>query len=75
MDYKAFFADVADWINHCNQMAMRNGLDSDAFWRWVSTSLGEMCNKYDNNPLVNMQMTMLFQWLEGVYESTKEKGK
>jgi hypothetical protein len=73
MDYKAFYSEVADWINHCNQMAMKNGLDSDAFWQWVARSLGELTNKYENNPLVSMQMTMLFQWLEGVYEDMKGK--
>ncbi|MBS4198594.1 hypothetical protein KHA93_02890 [Bacillus sp. FJAT-49732] len=71
MDYKAFFAEVVDWINQSNQKAMKHGIDSMEFWRWVTQSTGEICNKYSNNPLVVKQMSMLYQWLEEVYENGK----
>lgn len=64
MNYKAFYAEVADWIYQSNQMAFKHGLNSDEFWSWVATSTGDLCNKYKNNPLVKKQMIMLYQWLE-----------
>lgn len=67
MDYQKFFNEVVDWINQCNQMAMKHGMNSDAFWNWVTHSIGEMSNKYNNNQLVNMQLAMLFGWLEDIY--------
>jgi hypothetical protein len=72
MDYKIFYSEVADWIYQCNQKAIENGLGNESFWLWVATSLGELSNKYGNNPLVNIQTTMLFQWLEEVCEKSKE---
>ncbi len=71
MNYKTFYAEVADWIYQSNQMAMKFGLDSKDFWEWVARSTGEFCKRYQNNPLVEKQMTMLFQWLEEVYENGK----
>lgn len=67
MDYKAFYAEIADWILQVNQQAVRHGMDSDAFWRWVTQSMAEIGNKYGNNKLVVKQMAMLYQWLEEVY--------
>lgn len=71
MDYKAFYAEVADWIYQINSMALKFGMDSNDFWGWVSSSTGEICTKYNNNPLVKMQMTMLFQWLDEIYQNGK----
>lgn len=71
MDYQKFYADVVSWINQSNQLAIRHGLDSNEFWDWVMRSTGEVCNKYDNNDLVKKQMTMLFHWLEDVYEGRR----
>lgn len=73
MDYKAFFNEIADWIYQCNQMAMKYGMNSENFWQWVATSLGELANKYGNNPLVKNQIAMLYGWLDEVYQGTKEK--
>jgi KaiC/GvpD/RAD55 family RecA-like ATPase len=72
MDYKAFFAEVADWINQANQTAIKCGIDSDVFWEWVVNSTREICDKYQNNKLVIKQMSMLFEWLDDVYA---ERGK
>lgn len=71
MDYKSFFAEVANWIMQVNQVAVQHGMDSDEFWNWVSRSMGELANKYNNNKLVQQQMIMLFSWLEDVYADTK----
>ena len=67
MDYNAFFADVAEWINQVNQMAVKHGMESIEFWNWVTSSMGEIGNKYGNSKLVVKQMAMLFDWLEEVY--------
>jgi hypothetical protein len=72
MDYKAFYAEVAEWIMQVNQMAMKYGMDSDAFWNWVTTSMGEIAEKYKNNPLVVSQMAMLFEWLDDVYRKGRK---
>jgi len=73
MDYKAFYAEVADWILQVNQVAVQHGMDSIDFWNWVSSSMGQIANKYNNNKLVQKQMVMLFSWLEDVYAETKSK--
>lgn len=71
MDYSKFYSEVALWIQQSNQNAIKHGFDSDTFWDWVVKSSGEMCNRYDNNELVILQMTMLIEWLEKVFNSTK----
>lgn len=71
MDYKAFFADVLDWIGQANQEAMRHGMDKPEFWQWVADSCGALTVKYQSNRLVIKQMTMLVEWLEEVYEKRK----
>lgn len=75
MDYKAFFAEVADWIMQANTMAINHGMDSEAFWKWVMDSTAAICEKHKNNKLVLDQMVMLFHWLEDFYaESKRGKG-
>lgn len=73
MDYQKFFNEVAEWINQSNRMAMKHGMNSDAFWNWVTSSTGEICIRYSNNPLVIKQMVMLYGWLEEVYEKGSTK--
>lgn len=73
MDYKKFFEEVTDWINEVNKMAIKYGMGGEEFWTWVTTSVGEMCNKYDNNKLVVNQMVMLTEWLEDIYFQSKAK--
>ena len=73
MDYKSFYAEIADWIMQVNQVAVQHGMDSTEFWTWVSSSMGKIANKYNNNKLVQIQMVMLFSWLEDVYTETKRK--
>lgn len=74
MDYKVFFAEIAEWILQANTMAVNHGMDSDPFWKWVTDSTAEICEKYHNNKLVLDQMVMLFCWLDDFYvESTRGK--
>lgn len=73
MDYKSFYAEIADWIMQVNHVAVQHGMDSTEFWTWVSSSMGKIANKYNNNKLVQIQMVMLFSWLEDVYTETKKK--
>lgn len=74
MDYKMFFADVAEWIQQCNNMAIQYGMGSNEFWTWVMRSTGELSNKYGNNELVQMQMFMLIDWLKDMYERSEKNG-
>ncbi|MDU5143535.1 MAG: hypothetical protein E6230_15255 [Paenibacillus dendritiformis] len=71
MDYKAFYADVVSWIDQVNQAAARYGMTNAQFWAWVADSSAALCDKYQENPLVIKQMTMLIEWLEEVYEKQK----
>lgn len=71
MDYKKFYAEIADWIHTANQMAINHGIGSEAFWQWVTSSAADMCQRYNENPLVIKQMMMLSDWLEGAYEKTR----
>ena len=70
MDYQAFFADIARWIHESNQQATKYGIRDERFWSWVSQSIGQMCDKYNNAPLVKKQMAMLYEWLEDIYNGT-----
>lgn len=69
MDYKAFFAEVVDWINQANQQAMKHGIESEDFWAWVTASAAALCEKYENKSLTLKQMIMLTEWLEDAYKS------
>ncbi len=71
MNYKKFYQEVAIWINQSNQYAMQFGLNSNEFWTWVLDSIGDICNKYNNNELVQRQMMMLHDWLIDIYERGK----
>jgi hypothetical protein len=48
-------------------MAMKYGMNSNDFWNWVTSSIGEIGSKYKNNQLVIRQLAMLFEWLEDIY--------
>jgi hypothetical protein len=67
MDYQKFYSEVVDWINQCNQMAMKHGMNSNEFWNWVTSTTGEIGSRYQNNELVIRQMVMLYEWLEDLY--------
>ena len=69
MDYKQFFDDVYHWIGEANQMAVKSGMESQAFWLWVSESSSQLCQKYGEHPLAVKQMVMMFEWLEEVAKS------
>ncbi|MBB6632781.1 hypothetical protein [Cohnella thailandensis] len=71
MDYKAFFADVERWIQAANQAAMQHGMESAAFWQWVADSAGALCRKYGEHRLAILQMMMMVEWLEEVYDKRK----
>ena len=72
MDYEAFYEEMPKWIGQVNQMALQYTMENIEFWNWVSRSLGEMANRYGNNPLVLRQLTMMFLWLEDVYVTMKQ---
>lgn len=73
MDVDKFYSEVANWIKECNQMAIQHGMHSNYFWSWVMRSTGELSNKYGNNELVKMQIIMLVDWLNDIYERSKQR--
>lgn len=72
MDYQQFYNEIVEWINEANKKASQYGLESSDFWTWVTRSEGEMCEKYNNNPLVIKQMIMLHDWLTEIYYNNKK---
>ncbi|MEJ8546611.1 hypothetical protein [Brevibacillus borstelensis] len=75
MDYRAFYADVVEWINQANQAAVRYGMHDEKFWVWVVDSCAAISKKYQDNQLVRKQMLMLVNWLEDVYENIAQGGR
>jgi hypothetical protein len=73
MDYKQFYGEVVEWIGQANQMAVRYGIASEAFWNWVTNSTADICRRYNDNPLVIRQMMMLADWLEDAMERSESK--
>lgn len=71
MDYEKFFSDVAKWILDCNSQAAKLGFFNDEFWNWVVMSLGELCTKYNSDPLVMAQTDMLMDWLDDMWKKVK----
>lgn len=69
MDYQSFYAEIANWITQVNQQATTLGMQSEAFWAWVTESAGQIGNKYGNTDLVVKQLLMLIDWLEEVYKN------
>jgi hypothetical protein len=71
MDYKRFFSDCAEWVLEVNKQAVKYGMDSDQFWRWIVKSSTDMCESYNNNKLVINQMAMLVDWVQDIYRQSK----
>lgn len=69
MDYNVFYDEVKAWISQCNQMAIQHGIHSNDFWIWITRSIGDICDKYDNNKLVVMQFAMMYDWLSDIYHN------
>lgn len=67
MDYQKFYQEVVAWINEANNKAGQLGFESPDYWTWVTRSIGELCDRYGNNPLVIKQMNMLHDWLTEIY--------
>lgn len=72
MDYRAFYAEIAEWVYMSNTMATKHGMDSNEFWMWVMKSAAEICEKYNNNPLVTGQMVFMYSWLEEIYAGMRK---
>lgn len=73
MDFHIFYQDVIKWMEANNQTVGQHGIQSDEYWEWVIHSVGYMCNKYDNHPLVSAQMEMFMRYLDNAYQETKKK--
>lgn len=68
MDFHIFYQDVVKWMEANNQMVSQHTIKSEIYWDWVIKSVGYMCNKYDNHPLVKAQMIMFLAYLENSYK-------
>ncbi|MFV8064259.1 hypothetical protein ACMZ5S_07360 [Streptococcus pluranimalium] len=64
MNYIEFFEkEVPNWMRASNQKMQEFGFNTDRYWQWVAWSMNEICQKYNNDELVNHQMGLLFDWL------------
>jgi hypothetical protein len=73
MDYQKFFAEVAAWVLEVNKQAVKYGMDSDPFWKWIVQSSTDICEQYGNNKLVINQMVMLVDWVQDIYSEMQSK--
>lgn len=74
MNINVFFDEIKAWIHKCNTLAVEKGMDSDDFWNWVTLSIAEISERYNNNDLVKKQMIMLYEWLYDTYIRMKKAG-
>lgn len=66
MNYEQMFADINHWIQQNNEVAKRYGFDTDEYWHWVVKSSGELCDYYQNTPLVINLMLGLWNYLQDI---------
>lgn len=72
--YDQFYSEIARWINTCNLKAVELDFHSEEYWDWVSLSIANISERYNNHILVKRQMVMLYEWLYDMYqESLKNK--
>lgn len=65
INYIEFFeSEVPNWMRESNQKMAELGFGSLAYWQWVNQSIVAICEKYDNDELVNGQFHLIWEWLE-----------
>lgn len=67
MDYESFFQDVTAWMTESNHQLEKHTLFVREYWDWVMRSTRELCDKYENHPLVMRQVKMLYEYQEELY--------
>lgn len=67
MDYESFFQDVTAWMTESNHQLEKHTLFAREYWDWVMRSTRELCDKYENHPLVMRQVRMLYEYQEELY--------
>lgn len=69
INYIDFFeTEVPNWMRESNQKMSELGFRSLAYWQWVSNSMAAICEKYENDALVNLQFQIIYEWLENKLE-------
>lgn len=69
INYIEFFEkEVPNWMRKSNQKMQELGFGSLAYWQWANKSIVAICEKYNNDDLVNSQFHLIWEWLE---EKTK----
>ncbi|WP_238788793.1 SAM-dependent methyltransferase [Streptococcus mutans] len=69
INYIEFFEkEVPNWMRESNQKMQELGFGSLAYWQWANKSIVAICEKYNNDDLVNGQFHLIWEWLE---EKTK----
>lgn len=74
MDYRTFYAAIAEWIEHNQLKTAELGFGSLAYFQWVYQSAGELGNRFGNTPLVVKQVIFLIEWIEDAYKQQFPEG-
>ncbi|EUJ64835.1 hypothetical protein [Listeria fleischmannii] len=74
MDYQTFFkVDVVNWIEESNRQLEKHTLFAREYWNWVMNSTRQLCDKYDNHPLVMQQVKLLYEYQEEMYREYRQR--
>lgn len=68
MNYDELFSDIKEWLKQNNLTAQKYGFNTNDYWRWVVKTSGELCNYYENKPVVINLMIGLWNYLIEVSE-------
>ena len=71
MNWVAFFNDLQEWMKASNVMLQRAGLTSDAYWKWLTETLGMIETRYNHNPLVVKILVAVADYQEEQWRKVK----
>lgn len=65
INYIEFFETVVpNWMRESNQKMAELGFGSLAYWEWCNQSIVAICERYENDELVNGQFHLIWDWLD-----------
>lgn len=68
MDYHKFLSDLANWMDQSNEQVKAIGFTNQSYWDWLVSSLGELCDKYDNHPLCTEIVSVMIKFQEDTFK-------
>ncbi|MHC5373617.1 hypothetical protein ACYSNU_07420 [Enterococcus sp. LJL120] len=68
MDWESVFKDIQNFMDDSNQMMQQYPITTEYYWDWLMKSLGELGDKYNNHPLVNIFLTGILKYQDENYQ-------